>query len=547
MPDCLLELENNGEIVLKGLEGLPSRQFSKAKLFLSSLPSTASTFPTGQIKITILSTNSVEKGKIALHIAKFFLSLSDQIVLGPSLKKLTSQANDEINSFQEKRDQIVSEKNRSLDAAPEFQEFCKFCDDHLAVHLRPYQYKAAFYLSLSESGFDFSVPGSGKTIISYAVYEYLKEKKGIKSLLVVGPKTAHTAWEEEYFTCFHKTPSFLNLSDEGKNDCRSYLKSSSNFHNEITFINFEKVRELSQEICDFLDSSSCLLIIDEGHRVKNPDASQTKAVLNFSKHATFRILLTGTPMPNGYEDLDSLTKIVFPFEKIIPFSYNQLATFTKSSNSKTPLPAGTEKAIIDSLKPFYSRVSKKYLLATKEILPANYIPPIMVTPSPEQREIYDVLNNFSSKIAYDWESSFQLALMRAVVIRKMQVSANPGLLSQSILDSIDSYEEDYENAFGDKETAEKELVKADKEIQAAIQKSNLVRLISGFASNSFPIPKNEKALSLVKGLVQSGKKVVVWDIFVQNMAVLQKALIESGIKTEMVNGSITGFCKGRIA
>jgi hypothetical protein len=63
--------------------------------------------------------------------------------------------------------------------------------------LRPFQLRdLAKVLSLSH-GANFSIPGSGKTTVTYAVYEVERLRDRVDRLLVVAPISAFDAWFEE--------------------------------------------------------------------------------------------------------------------------------------------------------------------------------------------------------------------------------------------------------------------------------------------------------------------------------------------------------------
>ena len=55
------------------------------------------------------------------------------------------------------------------------------------------------------------------------------------------------------------------------------------------------------------------------------------------------------------------------------------------------------------------------------------------------REIYEMIGTISDDIRNDWESSFALALKKAIMIRQMQASANPSLLSRAIFASMNDF------------------------------------------------------------------------------------------------------------
>ena len=426
-------------------------------------------------------------------------------------------------------------KNDAIDSDSDYVEYCNFCDSTLTCKLRPYQYRASFYLTIGNGGFDFSVPGSGKTIITYAAYNYLKNKNKCNLILIIGPINSFNAWFDEYYTCFGTNPDFTSLANMSKNESTTYLLSSPKNHSEITFVNVDKAWRLKNEIIDFLKNKDALLVIDEAHKEKNPDAEITKAVLEITKYVKSRIILTGTPMPNGYEDLYSLMKIYEPYERVLPYTYYDLKKMTKNGADEHQ-----QEAIMNSISPLYSRVSKKHLIDTKELLPANFriIPCSM---SLEQREIYEFLNTLAYEIDDDFESALNVNLMRAVLIRKMQVSANPGLLSKSIISSIEEYREEYSESFDKEDSDNEALLKADNELRKRLAKSKILSLINKFDTGFAPVPKNRIAVELALEIIAKGEKVILWEVFVQNMNTL-KSMIEqkySG-RIEIINGTIGG-------
>ena len=69
-----------------------------------------------------------------------------------------------------------------------------------------------------------------------------------------------------------------------------------------------------------------MVVIDEAHRIKNPEGAYgEKACRKRSQEeAIARIVLTGTPVPNGYEDLYNLFRFLYPF-KIPGYITNSLS------------------------------------------------------------------------------------------------------------------------------------------------------------------------------------------------------------------------------
>lgn len=543
MNSLYIEKISDNTIRLSKLNLLPIRFKSKLTLFLQ----------------TILKNLDIKESENEILI---IYPVIDNFIIGNDLNKLLNLINqakmeyecdDEIKNIIEiynksikgnelKLDLLNNIKTTDFQNTEEFSNFKNFCDDNLKISLKDYQYKSAYLLSMSKSGFDFSVPGSGKTIITYTSYEYFKQKHNINKILVIGPKNAYNAWYDEYKTCFGLNPDFENLSAQTLDYAKSYLTASNNNHKEITFINIDKIRNLQKEIILFLSTKTCVLVIDESHKVKNPDAQSTKVALELSKFTEYKILLTGTPMPNGYEDLFTQTKIISYNYEILPYNYSQLKNFTKNSISKTQ-----EQEIMNSLFPHYSRVSKNYLIERKELLPSK-TNLYFVEMSPEQKEIYEFLNDLSANIFNSWELDFSFIMKKAIMIRKMQVSSNPKLLNKSMLSVYEDYKKDlfnfseeYELKSEEYKSELKKLKKAGEMIDKEIASSHIGSIIKDYNQGKYIIPKNQKAVNLTKQLLLKNKKVILWDTFVENMRILKEMISNQlNISVEVINGNVVG-------
>ena len=450
------------------------------------------------------------------------------------LRMLSSQKEFEMN--EERTTELLRTLKLSdvIDNA-EYSDFCTVCDSNLKISLRDYQYKSAFLLSMGNGGFDFSVPGAGKTIITYAAYVFLKQKRIVNRIFVIGPGSAYNAWNEEYYTCFDVWPEFENLAGESSKDCALYLGSSAAYHKEISFINTEKIRMLKKEISRFLTLDKTLLIIDEAHKIKNPDAAATKAALEITKYAATRIILTGTPMPNGYEDLYSLTNVLSPFKTILPYQYSQLKSMTKRGATDKEI-----DIIHKNIDPHFSRISKKYLINKGELKP--YVTETIICEmDEEQTQLYERLNEICGKLTDDIDEDFLMNLKKAILIRKMQISANPALLKKSIINSMDELRSEYAEYAKHDDSDINLLAKADKELMERFSESSIVRLIGQYSRGIKETAKNRTAVELTYRLVCEGKKVLLWDIFVHNMDIVRDMLqVRINGPVELVNGSVTG-------
>lgn len=533
---------SNNSFSIINILTLNVRLSMKLKLFLESIDNIEMIYGNDEIIVTFQNIEEDQTAKILKELVLFFANTNIKCELDDEYIQAIHNYDNKISNIINKREIVFALKTSNYADSKEFIKFKKFCDKELVIKLRDYQYESAYLLSVAKNGFDFSVPGAGKTIITYAAYSYYKQFDDVKQLLVIGPKNAYNAWYDEYMTCFGKTPSFENLSNETVNYSKQYLCASIQNYKEITFINIEKIRNLKKELIYFLKKSKPLLVIDEGHKVKNPDASATKIALEIANYVDSKIILTGTPMPNGYEDLYSLTKIISPYYSILPFQYSKLKSFTVRGIDEKD-----EKKIMNSLYPYYSRVSKKYLINRGELRNPKVNIKFSFM-SDEQRLIYDFLDGLITDFSNKWETEFSYILMKAILIRKMQVSANPKLLGKSLLSTFDEiksqlfcYEEATEIDNKEVEELKLKLDIADKEIMREVNQSEAGIIVKKFVSNQLIVNKNQVAVDLAKELLEQNKKVILWEVFVGNMETLKNMIEEElHIIANIINGNIVG-------
>ena len=525
-----LDNPSDNVISLIGMSDIPARKRYKINIYLNGLKNCVVNQDGNTTLISIEGNATVNNSRVIKELYDFLNTLVGEIECSEDFIEIIRSE----NKRKEENESLIASlkelKTGSIETSKSFEDFKAFCDGHLKILLRSYQYKAAYLLSVGKGGLDFSVPGAGKTIITYAVYSYLKYIEYVDRIFVIGPLSAYNAWIDEYQLCFGHEAGFMNLAVSSKSECQLYLKASSKYHREVTFINVDKIRLLAEEIAMFLNSSKTLLVIDEAHKIKSPNAKSTQAAISVANYATSRILLTGTPMPNGYEDLCSLMKVFSPNDDILPFRYPQLKAMSK--NGATPIEF---KRIRDSIAPYYSRISKKYLLESGE-LKAPDIYRIHVVMDTNQRVLYDRLDSFCNKLNEDIDEDFLMAMKKAALIRKMQISANPALLKKSLLDSMDELYAQYSTQRDDADM----LVAADQQVMALFNSSSIVRTVNRYAKQQIIPAKNQRAVELVSSLVAAGKKVLLWDVFIQNMLFIKVALEEKFPgRIEMINGSVS--------
>lgn len=241
-------------------------------------------------------------------------------------------------------------KNNKFDEYPElisnFDEFQKVIKAKFSKNrsLYPLQLLSAFHLAFSQNSCNFAVPGAGKTSIVYAAFAYLNSlpknhPKYVEKLMVVGPLSSFAPWEKEYKECFGREGSYKRLSGDlaiRKDEKLQHLYAAN--PSEVTLIFHGGVDSLQTDIINFLKQNKTMLVVDEAHRIKNPEGVWGQSIAEISKEARARVILTGTPLPNGFQDIYNLYKFIYPYKykDIIHFHYPNLIDMTNGGDLDNP-------------------------------------------------------------------------------------------------------------------------------------------------------------------------------------------------------------------
>jgi SNF2 family DNA or RNA helicase len=380
------------------------------------------------------------------------------------------------------------------------------------------QLLSAYHLAFAQNASNFSVPGAGKTSIVYAAFSYLKslEKtnpKNVDKLLIIGPLSSFGPWEKEYQECFGKKPDIKRISGELKKGLKeNYFYSFETC--EVNLMSYPSVINLKNEIVAFLKNNRVMVVLDEAHKIKNTNGGKiASSILAISPFCSSRVVLTGTPAQNGFEDLINIYDFLWPKKNIVGFNKQQLSHMSKSYDVNNPARDSRVKKLVDNISPFFLRIRKSDLGIPE---PINH-PLVRVKMGEQQRIIYDFIEQkFIESIEKEKTNSVvKEALSKSKMIRLMQAATNPNLLKKPL--------EEYYLANG--------------YIEDSTQLGNqIAELIELYSKSEIP-PKFIKTLELIKKILTNGQKVVVWAIFIQNMIELQNFLNINGVKSKLLYGA----------
>lgn len=390
----------------------------------------------------------------------------------------------------------------------DYKKFSKIVQNEVSRKLKPIHLKSSFYEYKMARSANFSVPGSGKTAMILGVFAYLNSNispnEFVDKILVVCPINAFESWKAEFNNVFGDKKNLSCIDNQSSKDFNSELNIKWNTSNLI-LINYESV-DSYKDTLERLINKKTMLVFDEVHRIKNPNGKNAKSSLYISEKPLFKFVMTGTPIPNSYEDIYNFLHILYGSE------YNSFFGWD-SSQLKSPSIRMIDE-INQKLKPFFWRTNKNDLGVPK----AENDKLILVNPSKSQLDL-------AKSIYYNEKSSL------AKIIRLIQASTNPKLLLKKI-----NYEDMGFNNDGDfsdinKDNFDNAIEKKDNPFQIRDAKK-----YRDFNLDKIKSPKFEKGISLVKKLVKENKKVIIWATYVETMKKIKKRLINEGINTNLVYG-----------
>jgi len=196
----------------------------------------------------------------------------------------------------------------------EFRKFNQFLDKALKRKLREHQKKSAYHLYLIKNGANFSVPGSGKTAVVLAVYEKLRAEGFVNTLFVIGPPSCFGPWKYEFEQTLGREPDYRVLAGGNSTErTNEYYKFGEKI-GELYLTTFQTLLNDQTHAQSFLANNGvrALLVIDEAHYIKQIDGEWAKATLSLAPYATYRYILTGTPLPKGFTDVFNMFDFLFP-------------------------------------------------------------------------------------------------------------------------------------------------------------------------------------------------------------------------------------------
>lgn len=146
--------------------------------------------------------------------------------------------------------------------------------------------------------------GLGKTIQAIAVMAHLYARNEGKHFLVVCPASVLVNWVRE-IKKFSHIPTYLVHGSNLEREFRNWKMEGG-----VCITNYESMGKILEGIDN--EMSIALMVVDEAHYIKNPDAKRTRYIHALEDESQRILLMTGTPLENKVEEMCSLVDFVRP-------------------------------------------------------------------------------------------------------------------------------------------------------------------------------------------------------------------------------------------
>ncbi|WP_342308244.1 DEAD/DEAH box helicase [Burkholderia pyrrocinia] len=251
------------------------------------------------------------------------------------------------------------------------------------------------------AGATFSVPGAGKTTEALATFVYRASDD--ERLLVIAPKNAFAAWDEQLEDCMPYVQAAFTRLRGGKDKIARLLDDDPRW----MLITYQQLARIPDLISAHIARHKTHVFLDESHRIKSGVGKQTaRAALGLAHLPVGKLIMSGTPMPQSTEDLIPQFAFLYP-----------------------EIPASAE-SVVELIKPVYVRTNKSELN-----LPPVDRKLVRLAMAPMQGELYklmkfEVCREAATALNIRNKQAFR-SLGRSVA-RLLQFVSNPALLSSEI-------------------------------------------------------------------------------------------------------------------
>ena len=438
-----------------------------------------------------------------VKIINYLNESSIKHTLSASVQRTYDAILNEINQLQEFLHLGQKIKDGNFDKN-DFYAHVQFLKDNIPNRdLKDHQKKAFYHLSSVKNGANFSVPGSGKTTVVLSVYEKLRLEGKVNTIVVVGPTACFGSWKDEFEEVLGRKPDYKILAG-GDQHSRKQEYYIANNKNELYMTTFQTLQNDKDDMINLLNNTSinAYVVIDEAHYIKQIEGNRAKAVLDISKYAIYRCILTGTPLPKGYSDVFNYFEFLWPNNEIISEEKKVKIQVLEANRDY----ATASELLNDSISPLCYRVRKKELNLSPQRF--NVVSDILM--NEYERKVYEaVYYNIAEYSRNEYVDNYELVdkLRRGRMIRLRQCLSFTYLMKTA----IDDYDEQI------------------------IDDSMLEDIVMHYENLEKPA-KLIRLVDMVTNFQEKREKVVIWSYFIETIKMIEKELQSRSFNVKKIIG-----------
>lgn len=302
---------------------------------------------------------------------------------------------------------------------------------------RPYQHRA-LTLAYGKPGFAFYMDmGTGKTKTSLDLFTaYFLDVK-VDRLLVVTKFSTRKNWERE-IAIHCPIPTEVMILNTTRPRMFEEFNTSATDAFKILIVGTESLAAGNAILYaqKFVDVSTRVgMIVDEAHMIKNHSAVRARNCVKLSKSASYRLIMTGTPVANGPMD------VFMQFECLDPdilgigdfYSFRNRYAVMGGFENKEIIGYQNMGELIELISPFVFQVRKSEVLTE---LPPKVYETREVTMTEEQRRLYKDIAKRDQTVVGDQGLTVKSVLERMLRLQEITggiitFERNPDLYDRS--------------------------------------------------------------------------------------------------------------------
>lgn len=155
----------------------------------------------------------------------------------------------------------------------------------------------------------------GKSKVALNAAEIMKGYNALSRLLIICPKAIMSVWLEEIPKHSHFDGPVLVYENKTTYKYKRQVKEALAADFPIIIVRLEMFQRKNEALKNFLEeffSNTTMIILDESSKIKNVATERTPRLIEYTKGAAYRTILTGTPWTESPLDIFSQMEFMQP-------------------------------------------------------------------------------------------------------------------------------------------------------------------------------------------------------------------------------------------